>query len=83
MNAKIAANQQLIEKLKLQCLEESRQRGNDSVSSEDCIENETVFKFMKYQQRVRHMKVMWFKTFVKAKAGLQILQFTADITKKI
>ena len=53
------------------------------MSSEDCIENETVFKFMKYQQRVRHMKVMWFKTFVKAKAGLQVLQFTADITKKI
>jgi len=29
------------------------------------------------------MKVMWLKTFIKAKAGVQILQFTTDITKKI
>lgn len=29
------------------------------------------------------MKVMWLKAFTKAKAGVQILQFTSDITKKI
>jgi phage-related protein len=38
---------------------------------------------MKYQQRVRHMKVMWFKTFIKAKAGLQVLLWTTEIVKKI
>jgi hypothetical protein len=63
-------------------LSEAKDRAN-SVTTDDCIENETVFKFMKYGQRVRHMKVMWLKTFTKAKAGSQILHFTSDITKKI
>jgi hypothetical protein len=63
-------------------LDEARGR-TKSVSTDDCIENETVFKFMKYGQRMRHMRVMWIKTFTKAKAGSQILHFTSDITKKI
>ena len=29
------------------------------------------------------MKVMWLKAFIKAKAGVQILRFTSDITRKI
>jgi hypothetical protein len=83
LHAKIEANFATLGRLQIQCLEEAKQRGNQSVSSDDCLESETVFKFMKYQQRVRHMKVMWLKTFTKAKAGVQILQFTTDITKKI
>ena len=73
INDKIMVNRNIIDRLKMQCIEDLRQRGKESVSSEDCVENETVFKFMKYQQRVRHMRVMWLKTFTKAKAGVQVL----------
>jgi hypothetical protein len=45
----IDANIVVIKRLQTQCLEDYKLRGTDDVSSDDCIENETVFKFMKYQ----------------------------------
>jgi len=82
MEKKIETNQKVIDQMQINALADARDRLG-SLTTEDCIENETVFKFMKYGQRVRHLKVMWLKTFTKAKAGSQILAFRHDITKKI
>jgi hypothetical protein len=67
---KIEANKAQLDRLRIQCIEDIKQRGREDISSDNCAENETVFKFMKFQQRKRHMKVMWLKAFTKAKAGV-------------
>lgn len=83
MQKKIDANESQIEKLQKECLKVACDIDKRSLNTVDCQENATVFNFMKYQQREKHIQAMWWRTFHKAKAGAQILQFTSDITKKI
>ena len=83
MQAKIDANEETIDKMCAECMKLSNEREKGSILSNMCQENSTVFNFMKYQQRERHITAMWLKAFIKAKAGAQVLQFTSDITKKI
>lgn len=71
LEAKIEANAEIIEKLRLECVREAAEMGtkDHEVSSDECVENATVFNFMKHEQRVRHLKVLWIKVLKKAKAG--------------
>jgi len=47
------------------------------------VENATVFQFLLYKQRVRHIRAMWRKAFVKSKAAGQFINFIRDIQDKI
>jgi hypothetical protein len=58
-------------------------KDNDSVDSDDCIENATVFEFMNYEQRRRHTIQLWNKAFYKAKGAAVVVRFTSDVQNKI
>lgn len=47
------------------------------------MENATVFQFLLYKQRMRHMEAMWRKCYVKAKAAGQFAKFVRDMQDKI
>ena len=54
-----------------------------NISSDDCTHNAAVFEFMKFSQRERHIKQLWWTTYKKAKAGSIMLLFLGNISKKI
>ena len=62
---------------------DSKLKHKDDIMSDDCVENATVFQFLLYKQRVRHIVAMWRKAFIKAKAAGQFIKFVGDIKDKI
>ena len=65
------------------CLHDAKMKPAGDISSDDCVENATVFQFLLYKQRVRHMEAMWRKAFIKSKAAGQFIKFIRDIQDKI
>ena len=79
-------NREIIERLQIECLKDkemNKLKDNDSVDSDDCIENATVFEFMNYEQRRRHTIQLWNKAFYKAKGAAVVVRFTSDVQNKI
>ena len=68
-----------IERIQQICLNDAKTKPNHDISSDECVENATVFQFLLYKQRMRHMEAMWRKTFAKAKAAGQFIKFIRDI----
>ena len=64
-------------------MEDSKSKPNEEISSDECVENATVFQFLLYKQRMRHMEAMWRQVFLKAKAAGQFIKFIRDIQDKI
>ena len=58
-----------INRLQYHCMNDAKEKPDGDISSEDCVENATVFQFLLFKQRMRHMEAMWRKAFVKAKAA--------------
>ena len=75
----IKKQQEDIDRMQHICMLDSAQRNNDDISSDECLENATVFQFLAYRQRMRHMSSMWRKCYIKAKAAGQVLTFVRDI----
>lgn len=68
-----------MDKLQYTCMKASKQKPEGEISSDECNENATVFQFLLYKQRVRHIEAMWRKTYLKAKAAGQFVKFVRDI----
>lgn len=65
--------------MEFNCLNDAKSKPNYEISSDDCVENATVFEFLLYKQRMRHMEALWRKVYVKAKAAGQFVKFIRDI----
>ena len=72
-----------VDRLQKICLNDSKLKPTYDISSDECVENATVFEFLLYKQRMRHMESMWRKVFSKAKAAGQIVKFIRDMQDKV
>lgn len=75
----IEQHEEVIDRMQYNCLNDAKMKPTEDISSDDCVENATVFQFLLYKQRVRHMEAMWRKAFVKSKAAGQFIKFVRDI----
>lgn len=54
-----------------------------NISTEECEDNEAIFKLMDDQEREDHIITLWRKALIKGKAGASILRFFNDLSRKI
>lgn len=53
------------------------------IESDNCKENGKIFKTLSHDEKLQHLKDLWKKAYIKAKAGARILRFVNDLTKRI
>jgi hypothetical protein len=62
----------------------SKEEVNESIiSSEDCEDEQAIFKYMAEDEKTLHMIQMWKKAYNKARGGSLVLRFFADLSRKI
>jgi phosphoribosyl 1,2-cyclic phosphodiesterase len=53
------------------------------ISSDECEENEAMFKLMDADQKKPHIIDLWRRTHLKSRGGSLVLRFYHDLSKKI
>eukprot|EP00347_Sterkiella_histriomuscorum_P012023 403370187 len=56
---------------------------DDSIDSNDCVEESILFRIMNGKQRQEHLQKKWQAAFNKARAGFHVMRLFGDLQKKI
>ena len=56
---------------------------DDGIESDDCKDNENIFKLMNTKEKMYHLEDLWRRCFIKARASQQVLTFFNDLSRKI
>eukprot|EP00347_Sterkiella_histriomuscorum_P010858 403374655 len=62
-------------------IEEDFQTDED-ISSDDCEDNEIVFKQMNAKEKLNHVQFLWKDAWIKAKAGVNIIRFFEILSRR-
>lgn len=56
---------------------------DSNISSEDCEDEQAIYKYMAEEERKLHILQLWKRAYNKARGGSLVLRFFSDLARKI